>query len=1215
MGILPLRIGSVRVSSLMRRYIAASICAAACALVCAPVCVAATPLTPGYGYIGTFGFAGTGPGGLTDPGHIAVESSTGNILVADADGGRVEVFSPDAAPNFGNYLTEFGAAEVSHPVGIAIDQSNGDVYVAGTDATTPKIARFVSDGAPVPTYTYDPTFVSPLAGSGPGQVGGLGADFNVALAVDPSNHQLLVADRANARVSRYTTSGGWVAPSIDGSGTPGGAFTNVLDVAASASSTYVLDSRGDTDFGSATSRVVSFDDGGVYQGTVDTPDAPVRIAVDPNVGDRLVSVHADVRGGVGTVSVYVGGQLAAETDMPAASAQSEVTGVAIDGGTSKRLYVLTGQYFGAFGVSGVHTFAQGPAVRIDSAVAADPRNAHLAGTIGPVGSPSVAHFEYKLTGTAWPGVATSDEPVGDGSGTPGNPATATVAIDATDLRPNSTYDVRLVGTDAQTVIPSVAVVLHTPISAPGVTMTRSSDETATSASLSGQIDAYGLQTTYHFEYGPTTSYGFRVPVSAEGVAGESFSTRNVSKGVSGLQPGAAYHFRLVATNAAGTTFGPDQVLTTLGLDAPTRAFEMVSPAEGKAGVPVDVFYLGLRARDDGNAVVYSPEKANYSDAQAAVYAPKVLADRSSTEWTSQPLDPPTVNQDWQLFFGTLAVSNDLGHALVVSRHKLTSDAVEGNGNLYMKDVVADQYALIASSSNPDFYKFLTSTTGAATFIGGSSDLSTVVFAVPISLLPDTTNAMTTYSWSQASGLQLVSRNPDGTPITADSAPADQFLRDPNQVSTDGRRIFFGVPSEGLFLRQDGTTTVPISVSQRPGDPTTPVPAGFAGASPDGRYVMFTAVDPLTTDAVADGRTKAYRYDVDTGELRLVSDSAQNPLVSRPATGEMFYISDGALFYDDDGNVRQIVNGIEQVPPAGFQLSPNGRYFVISSDMQLTSFANAGQREVYMYDTVTDTFDCPSCRQDGEAPTGGAQTGQRADSSFMRYSARAIHDDGTLYFDSPDPLVADDVNGRRDVYAYRAGHLSLISPGRQAYDASFADATPDGSNVYLITDQPLVGQDQDDIADLYDARVGGGLAQQSPPTGPAPCGGSECREPTTGPSTSDPAATQLTSGGRNPTVTRTAKAKISIVRSSFTSKAAHIIVEVSSRGRIRASGRAIRATTRTSTKSSTYTLIVPLTQKTRSARRAHRRVRVTISVSLTPPFGQAVTAKLNRTLGK
>jgi hypothetical protein len=66
-------------------------------------------------------------------------------------------------------------------------------------------------------------------------------------------------------------------------------------------------------------------------------------------------------------------------------------------------------------------------------------------------------------------------------------------------------------------------------------------------------------TSYHFEYGPTAAYGQSTPAgSAVGSVDE-----NVSAVIAGLHPATAYHFRLVATNAGGTTRGADQTMTTL----------------------------------------------------------------------------------------------------------------------------------------------------------------------------------------------------------------------------------------------------------------------------------------------------------------------------------------------------------------------------------------------------------------------------------------------------------------------------------------------------------------------------------------------------------------------------------------------------------------------------------------------------------------------------
>ena len=63
--------------------------------------------------------------------------------------------------------------------------------------------------------------------------------------------------------------------------------------------------------------------------------------------------------------------------------------------------------------------------------------------------------------------------------------------------------------------------------------------------------------------------------SAQSV-GSDFASHQVSASVSGLVPNALYHVRLVATNAAGTTFGPDVTFTTAKAPAPG------SPTLGKS---------------------------------------------------------------------------------------------------------------------------------------------------------------------------------------------------------------------------------------------------------------------------------------------------------------------------------------------------------------------------------------------------------------------------------------------------------------------------------------------------------------------------------------------------------------------------------------------------------------------------------------------------------
>ena len=56
---------------------------------------------------------------------------------------------------------------------------------------------------------------------------------------------------------------------------------------------------------------------------------------------------------------------------------------------------------------------------------------------------------------------------------------------------------------------------------------------------------------------PTTTYYQTTPVQA---VGSDFSAHIVTASVTGLVPNAVYNVELVATNPAGTTYGPNRVL-------------------------------------------------------------------------------------------------------------------------------------------------------------------------------------------------------------------------------------------------------------------------------------------------------------------------------------------------------------------------------------------------------------------------------------------------------------------------------------------------------------------------------------------------------------------------------------------------------------------------------------------------------------------------------
>jgi hypothetical protein len=99
---------------------------------------------------------------------------------------------------------------------------------------------------------------------------------------------------------------------------------------------------------------------------------------------------------------------------------------------------------------------------------------------------------------------------------------------------------------------------YTPLP-PEATTNAASEVQQTNATLNGTVNPNGTDTHYHFQYGETTAYGFLTP---ETDAGSGTNSVPESTGVTELQPGTTYHYRLTASNAADTSYGSDQTFET-----------------------------------------------------------------------------------------------------------------------------------------------------------------------------------------------------------------------------------------------------------------------------------------------------------------------------------------------------------------------------------------------------------------------------------------------------------------------------------------------------------------------------------------------------------------------------------------------------------------------------------------------------------------------------
>ena len=93
---------------------------------------------------------------------------------------------------------------------------------------------------------------------------------------------------------------------------------------------------------------------------------------------------------------------------------------------------------------------------------------------------------------------------------------------------------------------------------PVVTTNPVTNVTTSSARLKGSLDPHGLTTTVYFKWGTTTSYGHTTPTQTQ--TGNAY--RNITANISGLTTHHTYHFRIVATNSAGTRMGSDLTFNT-----------------------------------------------------------------------------------------------------------------------------------------------------------------------------------------------------------------------------------------------------------------------------------------------------------------------------------------------------------------------------------------------------------------------------------------------------------------------------------------------------------------------------------------------------------------------------------------------------------------------------------------------------------------------------
>jgi DNA-binding beta-propeller fold protein YncE len=592
--------------------------AAACALtVGVGMLIAAVPASAAVTHVYTASYAAAtstpaNPYPVSGPTEVAVDQASHDLYVTDPGNHRVEKF--DSA---GNFILMFGKGVDQTKGGDVCTAASGDTCQAGTSSSAP-------GGFQTPTY----------------------------LAVDNSNGDIYVADTAASLVSKFDSTGhivsGWgKAGQKDGSDTE---LTSFL-AAGGITSLAVGGPNGDLYVGSPhyyegiMQNVFRYTPDGAYespaegvcgypllkvnpagdffspsasnlcstQGTImeETPGGRAIYSMTsdyPTKGFAFDPSSEELYQAVGTQETYYTGEVihgprvdhyGPECNPPVAIceptdvfgeaqlASAGPMGVAVDG-TSHAVYVAdsTGNDVAVFG-DARPIVAVGSPNPTETSVTL---NAH----IDPAGRGAITacHVEYGFDKSYGATVPCAPDPA---SSPPGSNFSAPTDVTATigGLSPGTHDHYRFVvsnSADATTYTPDQVFITT---QAPAIDGLASANLTATTADLNAQLNPNGLNTTYRFEYGPTTAYGQSAPVP-DGSLSASNKDQAIGVHLANLTPHVVYHYTLIAINADGTTTAPDHTFNFYPPSCPNenvrqqtqanylpdcRAYELVSPGD------------------------------------------------------------------------------------------------------------------------------------------------------------------------------------------------------------------------------------------------------------------------------------------------------------------------------------------------------------------------------------------------------------------------------------------------------------------------------------------------------------------------------------------------------------------------------------------------------------------------------------------------------------
>ncbi len=871
-----------------------------------------------------FGFGGQEvPGGSFggEMGGVAVDQASGDVYIEDGSAGAIYRFN-----SAGKYLGEITGTSV--PQGslglfyyfsaIAVDNSSGpdkgDLYVAGTENKV--VYRFSSTG----------TLLSEFNGAGT-PAGSFGP---TGVAVGTTG-DVYVADRANDVVDEFEASGGKY-------------ISQIVNAEIDEPSTIAVDSSGNvylTNFGQS---VVKFEPGG--GSSVLNTKGPETVAVDQHTNDVYVS-EGHYPSPAGIVEYDQSGQR-----ISVFGEEGEHLGIGgVDGiglTASSEVYAVDDfqQLMAVFGPELVI-----PDTTTEATSGVQPASAMLNGSVNPDGLPLVScQFEYGTSVSYGQSTSCEQSLASIGSGT----APVPVSLKLAGLHADTTYHFRLVAGNTNGVDRGSDETVTT-TGPPRIEAAPTSGITRTKAVLQAQVDPFGFDTTYRFEYGTSTSYGTSIPVPNADI-GSGTTNVSVSQEITGLQSGLTYHYRVVATNSQETVDGPDQTFTTVppaSINGPWAVGVTATSATLAAGInPL------------GTSTEYHIEYGT-STAYGQVVTGSVGEGESEVQVSAhrQNLQPGTT-YDYRI-----VASNVYGTAESAD-HTFTTQAVNGesalpDGRQWELVSPANKDGAVIEPRNSGELTQAASSGGAITYAAQGPHLGENPLGARATFGGSVSQVLSTRGpeggWhSQDIAIPAPPQPPAGSPdvlLVSNSETYSYFSSDLSQGLLYAQDLLApGVDEQTLYLRDNsGAGSYTPLVSQAdvppgtkygphgPGLPTDPkeyreYELYVLAATPDLSHVVFETPLALTPEAPS-GTPSRNIYEWSAGRLQLVNILPDGSALSAPISTE------GAAF----GGMIPSGDG-EGVPRAGVEraMSSDGRRIAWTWN---SAYESGDYRGLYVRDMV------------------------------------------------------------------------------------------------------------------------------------------------------------------------------------------------------------------------------------------------------------------------